>query len=76
MRQKTCRDTDIITRYGLNDAHTLVALAYRVLSLGTLINLRAPFCLYVDRLRTFKGFICEGEGVMCLWVHQKQAVTS
>lgn len=29
MQQKTCRDTDIVTRYGLNDdAHTHVALPH------------------------------------------------
>lgn len=36
-RQKTCRDTDTVTRYGLNDdADALVALPHRVPSLGTL----------------------------------------
>lgn len=36
MQQKTCRDTDVSTRYGLNyDARTLVALPHCMLPLGT-----------------------------------------
>lgn len=40
------------------------------------LDLGASFCLCIYRLSTFKGFICEGEGMMCVWVHQKQAATS
>lgn len=47
-----------------------------ILSLGTLSRFEGTLLSLHDRLRTFKGFVCEGERMMCMWAHQKQAVTS
>lgn len=39
------------------------------------LDLGAPFCLCFTGSAPSRGFICEGEGMICLWVHQKQAAT-
>lgn len=40
------------------------------------LDLGAPFCLCIYSPSTFQGFICEGEGMMGVWAHQKQAAAS
>lgn len=42
---------------------------------GTLPGFGSTFLPLLSRLSTFQGFICEGEGMMCMWVRQKQAAT-